>query len=168
MNRMDELAQQFEQAHQEIVALVVACPDNGWVALCEGENETFAALVNHIALGYPFEIDLLHFALENTTCPTVYDSEENLDQWHANTSSLYRDRNKRETFDLLRHNGTAACEYIQSLSEDDLKKPVTAPLIIKWYGNAPSVERVIHDFLIDHHTMHIESLRRIVVGGPNS
>jgi hypothetical protein len=153
--RAEELATRLEAVNHDAIDAVLnangnlgrPCPDEGWTA---------AAVGAHIGYSYPGIVEGLikpivagrevrPFSLADFDAP-------NAEQAAAN-AAMPRD----QLLALLRDNGASAVAYVRSLSDDDLDRLTTRPML----GDRPlTAGQVIEMVLIGHAAGHGRSLRQ--------
>ena len=162
--RVKDFSDQFLAASHAVLEFVRLCPDVEWATLCSAENETLAAVANHIAVAYALETDLISAALSGGTPPEVYTHEGALDQFHAETSLRFAGLSQAETIEHLQENGENIYRYLCQLIDSQLDHPVNAEMIQRWFGAPIPVEAVIQHLVIGHPLEHLRSMQNALRG----
>lgn len=155
-----KFAGRFLNMHSAVIHAVQECPDPRWSDLCEEEGETIGAVANHIAAGYRLELELISNSLSGLPPPEIYMMDGALDRYHAQASLEYSHFTKSETLAHLQENGMAVYRFLSELEETDLAQPVTAPMILKWFGQPLTLEMAIEFLIHGHPTGHLDSIRK--------
>ena len=126
---------------------------------CSAENETLAAVANHIAVAYALETALISAALSGSTPPDVYTREGALDQFHAETSRRFAGLSQAETIEHLQENGENTYRYLCQLIDSELNQPVDTEMIRRWFGAPIPIEAIIQHLVIGHPLEHLRSMQ---------
>ena len=160
--RVNDLSDQFLAASNAVLDFVRQCSDDDWAAFCSAENETLAAVSNHIAVAYAFETALITAALSGSTPPDVYTREGALDEFHAETSRRFTGLSQAETIEHLQENGENTYRYLNQLIDSELDHLVDTEMIRGWFGAPIPVEAVIRHLIIGHPSEHLHSMQELL------
>jgi len=127
--------------------------------VCSAENETLAAVANHIAVAYALETALISAALSGSTPPTVYTREGALDQFHTETSRRFAGLSQAETIEHLQENGENTYRYLCQLIDSELNHPVDTEMIRRWFGAPIPIDGIIQHLVIGHPLEHLRSMQ---------
>ena len=152
--RAEQLADELQQASDEVIASIEAIPDAAWQRTCAAEQCTVAALTCHIADGYgPILEGLVKPITEGTEGPRY--SMEELAQWNAAAAQENAAQPKAVALERLRTKAPAAIAYVRGLSDDQLQRTGTLP----FGGDPMTAEAVITHVLIGHPRGHLASIQ---------
>jgi hypothetical protein len=156
--RAEELARQFEQVNDEVIAFVEACDDAAWKATCADDERTVGAVAQHIADGHRGVTQWV------STLAAGQPVTVTMDQIHsanAQAAAIYGGRSQSEVADSLRRRGAAAAARVRGLSDEDLAR--SAPFGPG--GGMPlSAEMIIVRAMLGHPRGHLESMRKSTAG----
>ncbi len=154
--RAEQLADELQQATDEVIAYIEGIPDEAWPRTCAAEQCTVAALACHIADGYgPILNGLVKPIAEETEGPRY--SAEDLAQWNAAAAQENAAQPKAVAVERLRSQAPAAIAYLRSLSDEQLERTGTLP----FGGDPMTAEAVITDVLIGHPRGHLASIQAV-------
>ncbi len=156
------LAERFLQVHGDVLAVLDQCSDDQWKMLCVEEGESVAVVMHHIAVAYAIEVDLIRATLTGQLAPAIYTDEALLHQWHADHAQQFQGCGQDETRALLDRNATTTASFLAGVNDDQLNVTIHIPQIVRWWGQPPSIERVIEDLIIGHPSAHLASIRTTV------
>ncbi|GAC1431001.1 MAG: hypothetical protein NVSMB65_04490 [Chloroflexota bacterium] len=157
--RAQQLAERFEQANGEAIAVVERLSDEQWSASCAGEGWPVGVVAHHIAASHAVLASRLRqFATGEGFTPR---DMEAINQRNAVHAEQHATCTKPETLDLLRDGGAAVAAVVRSLDDDQLQHSAV------WRAGVPpiSVAQAIERIVIGHVLGHLESMRQ-TVGAP--
>ncbi len=149
--RAEALAEQFEAANDELVAVVEACPADAWRRPCEGEGRTVGVTAHHVAVGHAGFAGLIGAVTQGQAVPTI--SLEALHEMNARHARDYADAGQAETLDALRRDGDGLARVVRGLSDEQLG--LTTPV---FGGREMSVEQILERVVIGHPRQHLASI----------
>jgi uncharacterized damage-inducible protein DinB len=152
--RSEELARQFEQTNNDVVAAVESCPDAQWRATTAEEGWTVAATAHHVAAGCGQIVGLAQAIATGQPLPPI--TMEMVNAGNAQHAQQFATCAKQETVDLLKSGGASAAGAVRALSDEQLDR--TAPFM----GNTASAQWVIENILIGHPQNHLQSIKHAV------
>ncbi|HEV2109042.1 MAG TPA: DinB family protein [Thermomicrobiales bacterium] len=154
--RAQTLADRFEQANEEFVAVVSRLSEAQWRAYCPEEDRTVAALARHVAVGYAVEIDAFRALAEGQPVRTW--TRAALAEVNAEDGSAYADCDEAETVQLLQREAAAAAAVVRSLSDEQLARSGV------YVEELPTmtVDQWIERVLVGHPEGHLRSIRAAV------
>lgn len=153
--RAEALAGRFEQANQNVIALVeagdadlsVTCPAEGWTA---------AAVGAHVGGGHSGIVEYLIKPIVAGQEIAPFDVTS-FNDGNAKAAAENAAMPKDEVLALLRDHGASAAAYLRGLSDEDLDRTTMLPV----FGEKPvTAEHVIEMVLIGHPLDHGNSLRQ--------
>lgn len=153
--RADNLADQFEAVHREVIAFCESLSDVGWETIVPNEERTVGVLIHHIAVGYTAEADLLRAIVNGQPLPAIYADRETLDEMNALDAVRLRAGTKADAVRLLDHHAGDTARYLRTLTDDDLGK--ARPLFRE--GALWTVDQVIGTIVLGHPRWHLASIR---------
>jgi uncharacterized damage-inducible protein DinB len=154
--RAEQLADELQQATNEVAAYIERIPDEAWQHTCAAEQCTVAALACHIADGYgPILEGLVKPIAEGREGPRF--TADDLAQWNAAAAQENAAQPKAVALERLRRNAPAAIDYVRSLSDDQLQRTGTLP----FGGDPMTAEEVITHVLIGHPRGHLASIEAV-------
>jgi hypothetical protein len=158
--RAASLADQFERINAALIAAVQACSETDWASTCEGERWPVGVTAHHVAVSYPAFKDLVLGIANGAELPPI--TPEMLDGFNRQHAVDAAHCTRAETLDLLRHDGNAAADAVRALSDTQLDRTAAMALT----GDAPvSAQRMV-EFMIDHPTDHLASIRTAIGKAP--
>jgi hypothetical protein len=105
---------------------------------------------------------IIRATLTGQLVPAIYTDEALLHQWHAEHGQQFQGCGRDETRALLHRNGTTTASFIAGVDDDQLNVTIHIPQIVRWWGQPPSIDRVIEDLIIGHPAAHLASTRTTV------
>ena len=159
--RAQSLADLFERTNNELIQFATSLSGADWMRYCPNEERNIAALVYHVAVGYPFELRVFKAIAAGDPLPNL--SRADLDAMNAEDGEAHANEEREETLDLLRRNGAQAAEWVCGLNDDDLRKTG------EYIEGIPemTIEQWIERVLIGHIGMHLASMRAVVDERPS-
>jgi hypothetical protein len=153
--RAEELAARLERANEEVIAAIQGANGN-LGATCPAEGWTVAAVGSHIGYGHVGIVEgLIKPIVEGRELPPFKLSD--FDEGNARHAREHAAVPQDQVLQLLRDHGAQASSYVRGLSDDDLDRPTTLPLM----GDTPvTAQQVIEMVLIGHVLDHGNSLRQ--------
>jgi hypothetical protein len=153
--RAEALADQFEQANQAVIDCVLGDHHGDFSVSCPAEGWTAAALGGHIGSGHIGILNgLIKPAVNGEEIPpfTMSDFDEGNAKFASENSAMPLDQIVAQ----LRDNGAVAADYVRSLSDEDLDRTTSMPMM----GEHPvTAQQLIEWVLIGHTREHGQSLR---------
>jgi hypothetical protein len=150
------LAEAFEQANNETIALVEGCTDAQWQTPCPKEGRSTGVVLHHVAGAHRAITRWIQLIAAGE--PVTPISEETIDQWNERHLERHATCTRAETADLLRRNGEAAANLVRGL--DDTQLACSATLFAS--RPAMSAADLIEQRLIGHMRDHMASVRRAI------
>lgn len=156
-SHVDELADQFEAVHHEVVAFCETLSDDDWAMLVPNEQRTAGVLMQHIALGYTAEAALIRAIISGQPLPAIYNDRAVLDRVNAENAIELLPGTKDEALVSLDRHARRTTRFLRGLSDDDLAKSQPIGL----FGEAEwTVEALITRIILGHPRSHMESIRQ--------
>jgi len=147
----EALAQHFEQANDEAIAVVEGCPDERWRAHHASEGRSVNVLAHHVAVGHQIIAEWVQGIATGQPLPALtMDSFTEPNAQHARQNA---DVTKPEAIAELRHQGATAASLIRGLSDEQLDR--AGELL----GRQMRTRDVIEGVLIGHVRNHLGSIR---------
>lgn len=150
--RSETLAAGVEAATTEVIATVEGMSDADWRGTtAEGWPAGFGAW--HIADGLTSVMGLVGMVANGGPLPPI--TSEMLDAQNASNLALHRDCSRDEVLSLLQANGATVTAAIRALSDEQLNRTATLPLM----GPQPvSVAQLIEHGLTGHARGHLAAI----------
>jgi uncharacterized damage-inducible protein DinB len=149
--RAEELARQFEQLNDEVIAFVESCDAATWKGTCPGEERSVGAVAAHVADGHRAISGWLRAIAVGQPVNVTMDE---IHAGNARAAAAAAGRSQADVAEALRRNGAIAAETVRGLSDDDLAHvtqfAVAGPM---------SAEAMITRVLLRHPRGHLESMR---------
>jgi uncharacterized damage-inducible protein DinB len=158
--RSQALAEQFERANAEAIAAVERCSDAEWRARSRDEGWPVGFTAWHIGDAHPAVMNLVNAVANEQPPPPI--TSGMLDGINAEKLTQHASAGKAEALDALRTNGAAVAEAIRALSDEQLDRTATLPLL---GGKALSAQQLIENGLIGHARAHLASMRAAAGAG---
>ena len=115
-----------------------------------------AALVHHVAIAYPLEIDFARTLAKGQ--PVACITWTTIDAWNAQQGEEFATVAKEDALALLRKNSQDAAEAVSALNDEELDS--AAPISV--YGNAPlTAQFFIEDHAVRHSYHHLANIRAV-------
>lgn len=155
--RATQLAEQTDDAINQVIDFVETVPDDKWLTLCEPEQCTVAALANHIGIS---AVGVLNFLVKPVSQdqPLSPITPEQINAGNAENARKNANRSKAEVITELRTNGAVASSYVRGLSDEELQRSA-----VLFFSPEPvTADFIIENVLINHSLGHLESLRAAV------
>jgi uncharacterized damage-inducible protein DinB len=150
--RARTLAEQFEQANEQFVAVVEALPDERWREQCHDEARPVCAVARHIAEAYQIELDAFRVIAAGEPLKPVPLAELH----EANARRAARDATctRAEVLALARRNAAEAAAFVRGLSDEQLARSGVYVDVLRTMTLDQLVERI----LIGHIRGHLRSI----------
>lgn len=152
--RVETLAQEFEQANAALARTIEPLSESQWQARCTGEGWPVGVTAHHVVGGHQVIGGMVSTVAAGQPLPPL--TWEMLDQSNAQHAQQYAGCTKAETLALLRQQGEAAAATVRGLSDEQLGR--TGSLM----GQAMSAEQLIQNILIGHVRDHQASIEAAV------
>jgi uncharacterized damage-inducible protein DinB len=152
--RARQLADQLQQANEDVIAFVEAASAETWGKWCPAEQCTVAALASHIGDGCGGILDSL-------VCPTAEGrpgpafTPDDLHLGNAAAAQVNAARPKAEVLAVLREQGQRTVTYVRELTDEQLQRSAPLP----FSAQPMTAEAVIEHVLIGHPRGHLVSLQ---------
>jgi hypothetical protein len=151
------LADRFEQANRELIAVIECCSEAQWRAHCADEGWAVGVAAHHLAEDHVMLAGLAQAVATGQPVPAL--TWEMINEFNAQHAQQHADCTREETVELLRRNGVEAASIVRGLSDAQLERSAVLP----WEGGPPwSARRVIEEKLIGHFDEHLASIRAAV------
>jgi DinB superfamily len=155
-DRANALADQFERANGQLVAMLEGLSDEQWQNTLDGEGWPVRVGACHIAEHYNNLALLVDIAANGKPIPDwAPKSAGDLDKLNAEIAARNAGRGREDAFDMLRSNAAKVTSQLKSLSDDQLDRQFTLPI-----GGEFSVEQIAQMMLIGHIGMHAPSIQK--------
>jgi hypothetical protein len=147
--RVNALADLFEQKSGDFLALVSALPADSWSRpFGNGDDRSTRVVAHHVAAGYEATLGaalaLISGAELNLTMEMIHDG-------NAAHAAQFADVSREATLTLLRDNGASTVKALKSLTDAQLDSMVT----FYFFGDAPvSGEALIKGLVFGHIDSH--------------
>jgi uncharacterized damage-inducible protein DinB len=149
--RADALARQFEEATNELIATIEACPDEKWKAVTPNDGRTVNVVAHHIAMGDVPISGFVGSIANGQGLPNV--TPEMIDQSNAEHAKQQANISKEQVIADLRANCASAAALVRGLSDEQLDRTGSA------FGRDWTTQQVIEMVLIGHTKGHLDTIR---------
>src|SRR5215216_1097469 len=145
--RVDALADEYEQVLAALLAVVAGCTDEQWRAACADAGWPVGVTAHHVADWWPVVLPVVRAlaAGEAFGAPSLEEVHEKNARHAREQAGCTQD----ETLALLRRGSVEVAATIRGLSDAQLER--AAPI---WGGRELSLERLIRFNLIGHARAH--------------
>lgn len=157
--RADQLVTEFRAVNDDLIASVAGCSDEQWQRHSGAEGWSVAAVAHHVAISNGVIAGMISsHAAGSPDLPNI--SSADLDAGNAAHARDYATVGKQETLDLLRSNGDAVVQTLQSIDHDAFfDQPAGV-----FGGNELSVGQVAQFVLVGHTAGHTASIDETLAG----
>jgi len=164
-NQAERLAQDFENANGEFIALIERLDEGQWQARCQAEGWTVGVAATHIAEDHKLLADFVQMAANGRSLPDM--TREALDQFNAEQAGRNTGITKERTIDLLRNNGASAAAVIRGLTNAQLDSAVIVPAyhpirLLEGLPERVTARDLIEAVMITHVREHGSSIRAAI------
>ncbi len=156
--RAEELARQFEQLNDEVIAFVESCDEGTWKAQCAGEERCVGAVAQHVADAHRAGSRWVRATVAGQPITVTVDD---IHTSNAQAAAASANRSQSEVADALRRHGATAASTVRGLSDEDLAR--SAPFGPAG-GSPASAEAIIVGVLLRHPRGHLDSMRKSMAG----
>jgi hypothetical protein len=156
--RVQALADQFEQANQDLITFVQGLTDDQWQTMVPNEQRTVGVVLHHLASSHVPVSQAVAMIAAGQSLPVT---AELLDQINAAHAQQHAGCTRAETVALLQTTGPAAAAAIRALSDEQLDRSVPMALL----GGAPlTAEQFAQGGLLGHIHGHRQSIQAALGG----
>jgi quercetin dioxygenase-like cupin family protein/uncharacterized damage-inducible protein DinB len=121
--RARALAWRFEQANEQLIAMIVQCSPERWQAICTDTGWTVGVQAHHIAEGEAAIVRVIQDAADGQPHPPMPPAK--LDAINARHAEEFANVTLEETVTLLSHNGAKAAQAYRLLTDEQLAQQAT-------------------------------------------
>lgn len=158
--RAEQLVDQFEAIHREVVAFCESLSESDWTTIIPNEQRTAGVLMQHIAFGYTAESALIRAIVTGQPLPAIYTDRALLDEANARDAIDLLPGTQADALKSLDHHARRTARFLRSLSDDDLTKSEEIGI----FGGASwTVEEVITRIVLGHPQLHLASIRAVLL-----
>jgi DinB family protein len=152
--RAAALADELQQATDDVERFIGEVSDAGWQATCPGEQCTVAALVCHIGNANAGMMDsIIKPVAEGAPRPSF--SPDDLHRWNAQAAHQYAGASREQAREMLRTGSAPAIAYVRSLTDEQLAKSFDLAM----RPEPITLDAMIEFGLIGHPKEHLASAR---------
>lgn len=152
--RAQALADRFDAANDDLIAVVNRLTDVQWKAECAREGWSVGVTAHHVAAWYDGTVWLIQAVANGLTEAPM--TAEQLHRENAQHARQHAGCTRQETAEFLRRDGAKVVEAIRSLQDEHLDRRV------KLHAGEMTLERAIEFLLVDHVADHLRSIRDAV------
>ena len=152
--RAQELADRFERANGELIALVERCSEVQWRQQCAAERWSLGVLAHHVAEDHELLAGFVQLLADGALLPAL--TQAQVDEMNAERARQYAGCTKTETLHLLHRNGAAAAAQVRGLNDAQLDRTGV------FFGQTVSAEHLVERVLIGHILDHGRSIRAVI------
>lgn len=151
--RATALAERYERANDEVIAIVEDCTEEQWWSACPDDGRLVAVVARHIASGYrPIALWLSSMAAG----PSLFSPADGSVEASTAQAETFADCSSAATVALLRGNGAAVAALLRALSDEQLNHSTTSAAS----GRVWRTEHLIDCVLFSHVDEHLSALKR--------
>lgn len=156
--RAEALAEKFEDANADVIALVESLSDADWQTRT-GEGWTVAATAHHVGIVHEGIAGFINRFANSTAAPPKTSSMETVHESNASHAQAYAACSKAEVLDELRAKGAGATAIVRGFSDQQLDYSALAPS-----GMVQTTEQLIEYVLVGHVNEHLASIKQATGG----
>lgn len=150
------LAESFDAASDDFIALVERCSPQQWRMVCLAEGRPVGAVARHVAGGMQFHAGhILRMARDR---PVVQVTMDQIDE--SNRENRTAEPDREEVLAALRANRDRLAGMIRDLSDEQLSRSQPIPFVNE--GDVMTTAEVIERIAIWHVNTHMDSVRATV------
>ena len=123
--RAENLADQFEKANDQFIALIERLNEGQWRARCSAEGWTVAETACHLAEDHRVLADFVQLVVDGKALPDF--TVDGLHQMNAEQAARNANCTKDQVLQLLRTNGAAALAIVRGLTDVQLNHAIKVP-----------------------------------------
>src|ERR1700722_2755325 len=152
------LADRIEQGAAGLAAFAETLSDAEWLApVSSTDRRSVGAIVHHVALVYPIEIDLARAVAGGKAVTDV--TWEVVAELNAKNAREHARVTKASALELLRRNSREAAAAVRAFTDVDLDR--TAPFSLS-FGAPVTAQFVIEDHAVRHSWHHLAKIRKLL------
>ena len=156
-DRANDLADRFEKANADLVAMLERLSDDQWQNTLDGEGWPVGVGACHIAEHYSNLAQLVDIAANGKPIPDwAPKTLGDLDKLNAEIAARNAGCSREQALDMLRTNAARTTEQLRALSDAQLDRKIVLPAV----GNEFSAEQITQMMLIGHIAMHAPSIQK--------
>jgi uncharacterized damage-inducible protein DinB len=151
--RVNDLADRFESANNDVIAAVQGCSDDQWQRTTNSEGWSVGVVAHHIATSNEPIAGLIRLVATGQPLPNL--TRDMIDAGNAQHAHEQANCTREETLALLKSGGEAAASILRGLSDEQLDRSAPLPLV---GGKEMSANQLVEMVLIGHPVQHLESI----------
>lgn len=151
--RAMDLATQFSAFHEEWIAFVTNCPDEGWRKASPEEQWPVGVVSRHVATSHFGVAPLARRMVAGEPLPEL--TSESIDQMNARHAANHAQCTRDEVLKALRENGSAIADFLAGISDADLDR--SAHLFAA--GGEMTTEQVVKVVIIQSGREHLAHVK---------
>ncbi len=152
--RAEELARQFEQLNDEVIAFVEACDEGAWKAQCADDERCVGAVAQHVADAHRAGSRWVRTIVAGQPITVTMDD---IHTSNAQAAAASANQSQSEVADALRQSGAKAASTVRGLSDEDLARSASfGPA----GGSPASAEAIIVGVMLRHPRGHLDNMRK--------
>jgi hypothetical protein len=145
------LAQQYEEAVQDLIGLVQRCTDEQWQAHCADEGWTVAVTAHHVTDWWPVIAPMVQAIAAGAPVSAL--SIEAVHKKNADHAERERACTRVDTIALLQEGSAAVARQVREIPDEHLDRNAEV------WGRELSAQRLIERNLIGHARIHTAGIR---------
>jgi hypothetical protein len=150
----DALAAKVQQTSEQLISMIQSCPNDKWSKKTAAEGWTVAVAAHHAAAGFGPTSQLAGAIAKGMPLPPL--TAEMLDGGNAQHAEQFANCTKVETIDLARKESAGAAALLRGLSDEELARTASFPLV----GPQPlSAAQFAEAIVVGHPLGHMESMK---------
>jgi hypothetical protein len=152
------LADRIEQGAAGLAAFAETLSDAEWLAPASStDRRSVGAIVHHVALVYPIEIDLARAVASGKAVTDV--TWEAVAELNAKNAREHARVTKAGALELLRRNSSEAAAAVRAFTDAELDR--AAPFSLS-FGAPVTAQFVIEDHAVRHSWHHLAKIRKLL------
>lgn len=168
--RAERLAEDFEKANNELIALIEGTDEPQWRQRCAAEGWTVGVAAAHIAEDHKLLADFVQMAANGASLPDM--NREGLNQYNAEMAARNEGITKVEAMGLLRNNGAAAAAVIRGLTNAQLDSAARVPdyhpvRVLEGLPERVTAQDLVQAVMITHVGEHGSSIQAAIAARAN-
>ena len=150
--RAEELATQFQQVHDQLVAAIQPMSPQQWAAATHEEGWTAGAAAHHAVIAAEPLSGFVRAAATGEPLPPI--TPEQLNEINRQHAEAFANVSKDEVIAEVNKNVPPTAALLRSLTDEELDKQAETP-----FGGPMTTEQIIRNVLIGHVQQHLASVQ---------
>ena len=164
-DQAERLAEDFENANNDFIALIERLEEGHWLTPCAAEGWTVGVAATHIAEDHKLLAGFVEMVANGQSLPDM--TSEALNEFNAEMAGRNAGIAKEQTIDLLQTNGAAAAAVIRGLTSAQLDSATVVPAyhpirLLEGLPERVTAQDLIEAVMIKHVGEHGASIRAAI------